>query len=331
MKTRSSLLSTPRMSVGILGAIFALVLAGQAFASDPTTAEAGRTNAKSTTGQVHASVERFEVGSLQVERYGERGSPVILIPGLASGAWVWEGTVRGLQDRHVLYVVTLAGFDGRPAQAGKGMQASLESLQKLIDSKKLERPVLIGHSLGGVLALALAERQPGMVGGVISIDGLPVFPGTESMTPEQRSAMAAGTKARMANVDAKAFAAQQVQYMQMIGVIDAGTGARLAQLTARSDPGATADFMAETLAFDLRPGLPKIRAPVLLLSPYNSADGAVQGITEAAKTAYYRSLMAGTPELDVRSISPSRHFAMFDQPDKVASAIGSFLERIAAD
>jgi len=262
------------MSVGIHGVILALVLAGQAFASDPTTAEAGHANAKSTTSQVHTSVERFEVGSLQVERHGERGSPVILIPGLASGAWVWEDTVRGLQDSQVIYVVTLAGFDGRPAQAGKGMQGAIDALQQLIATQQLERPVLIGHSLGGVLALALAERQPGLVGGVISIDGLPVFPGTESMTPEQRSAMAEGTKARMANVDAKAFAAQQVQYMQMIGVIDAGTGARLAQLTAKSNPGATADFMAETLAFDLRTRLPKISAPVLLLSPYNPADGA---------------------------------------------------------
>jgi pimeloyl-ACP methyl ester carboxylesterase len=329
MKIRNSISSARRMSVGILGASLALILAGRAFASDPATTAAGHANANSATAQVHVDVESFEVGSLQVDRHGERGSPVILVPGLASGAWVWEDTVRGLQDSHVVYVVTLAGFDGRPAQAGKGMQGAIDSLQQLIASRQLEHPVLIGHSLGGVLALALAERQPGLVGGVISIDGLPVFPGTESMTPEQRPAMAAGIKARMAGVDAKAFAAQQSQYMQMIGVIDADTGARLAQLTAKSDPGATADFMADTLALDLRPGLPKISAPVLLLSPYNPADGAAQGITEAAKTDYYRSLMSGTPQLDVQSISPSRHFAMFDQPDKVASAINSFLQKIA--
>jgi len=40
--------------------------------------------------------------------------------------------------------------------------------------------------------------------------------------------------------------------------------------------------------------------------------------------------MAGTPQLDAQSISPSRHFAMLDQPDKVASAIDYFLRKIAA-
>ena len=60
-----------------------------------------------------AAVERFEVGALAVERHGKRGRPLVLIPGLASGSWVWQDAIRTFRDDHVLYVVTLPGFDGR--------------------------------------------------------------------------------------------------------------------------------------------------------------------------------------------------------------------------
>jgi hypothetical protein len=43
------------------------------------------------------------------------GRPLILIPGLASGGWVWQETVRAFSPDHAMYVLTLPGFDGRPA------------------------------------------------------------------------------------------------------------------------------------------------------------------------------------------------------------------------
>ena len=45
------------------------------------------------------------------------------------------------------------------------------------------------------------------------------------------------------------------------------------------------------------------------------------GVDEAGKTGYYRMLLAGIEQLDVVSISPARHFVMFDQPEKFAAAL----------
>ncbi len=39
--------------------------------------------------------------------------------------------------------------------------------------------------------------------------------------------------------------------------------------------------------------------------------------------------MQGTPKLTVRTVSPARHFAMFDQPQQVAAAIQSYLAGLA--
>ena len=65
--------------------------------------------------------------------------------------------------------------------------------------------------------------------------------------------------------------------------------------------------------------------PVVEISPFHAPDLARIGVDEAGKTAYYRSLLAGVPRLEVVSIGPARHFVMFDQPEKFAAALESAL------
>lgn len=275
-----------------------------------------------------APAERFEAGSLLVERHGQRGSPLILVPGLGSGAWAWQDTVRQFSGEHVVYVVTLAGFDGRAPAAGKALDNARQSLHLLIVSRKLDRPVLIGHSLGAALSIAFAEQYSGLIRGVAAIDGLPVFPGTEDAPPDQRAMMADGVKARMAGASKEMFALQQQMYMRGVGVTDIGRADELAKLSARSDQGAMVDAMAELFALDLRPGLAGITVPVLLVAPYFEPDSAQTGTTREMKTAYYTSLMAGTPNLKVVSIAPARHFVMFDQPQMLADTLRAWLQSL---
>lgn len=269
--------------------------------------------------------ERFEVGAMLVQRHGERGTPIILVPGLASGPWVWEDTVRRLKGSHVLYVLSLPGFDGRPAVEGQGFKGAQVALAELITSRKLSKPVVIGHSMGGILGLALAEEQPDLLGGVVAIDGLPVFPGTEDMSQLARSQMASGVKAQMANTTQHAFAMQQQAYMRSIGVTDMARADEMARLTARSDPRATADYMAEVLALDLRPGLARVKAPVLVIAPWLQVDNAQDGQSMADKVAHYTDLMAGTAKLQVLGIPAARHFVMIDQPEALAEALDRYL------
>jgi pimeloyl-ACP methyl ester carboxylesterase len=272
------------------------------------------------------ATERFEVGATLVERHGQRGAALILIPGLASGAWAWQETVRQLGNEHTVYVLTLPGFDGRPFVPGKTLAAAQDSLRELIKTRKLRKPVLIGHSLGGALSMALAAQYPDLVGGVVSIDGLPLFPGTEDWPLEQRAKMAGAIAARMQAGSQAAFAAQQQQYMRGMGVTDMARADELAKLTAKSDPAAVTQYMGDALALDLRLALPAIKVPVLVMSPYFDADAAQQQMTQEAKTDYYRALMRGTPNVKVVSVAPARHFAMFDQPQMVNDAIGDFLK-----
>lgn len=275
-----------------------------------------------------APAERFEVGSMLVERHGQRGTPLILIPGLGSGAWAWQGLVREFSGEHVVYVVTLAGFDGRAPVAGRTLDNARQALRQLIVSRKLDRPVLVGHSLGAALSIAFAEQNSDLIRGVFAIDGLPVFPGTEDTPAAQRAQIAAGIKTRMAGASKEMFALQQQQYMRGVGVTDMARADELAKLSARSDPAAMIDAMGELFELDLRPGLPNIKVPVLLVAPYFEPDSSQTGTTREMKTEYYTQLMAGTPKLQVLSIAPARHFVMFDQPQMLADALRTYLKSL---
>jgi pimeloyl-ACP methyl ester carboxylesterase len=318
------------MSYRVAFRLAALALAACA-ASTLHAAPAAVTAAPSAAAaSVASAAETFTVGTLKVERFGSAGRAVILIPGLAGGPWVWRDTIASLAKDHTVYAVTLAGFDGTnaPAGAGSWLNQADDSLARLVRQKHLEKGIVVGHSLGGTIALRFAGRHPDLTAGVVAVDGLPIFPGMEGVTPEQRTAMAASMRARIESATPEGFQAQQLGYMQKIGTVDPATAERVAPLNARSDPKAVARYMAEDITADFRPDLKDAKPPILEISPYNAPDFAAgpMAMTEAQKTAYYASLLSNAPNAKVISIGPSRHYVMLDQPVAFQKALVDFIQ-----
>ena len=269
----------------------------------------------------------FDESGVKVTKRGDQGVPLVFIPGLSSGAWAWDVMADRYARSHVVYVLSLPGFDGMPPAGPEPLASAEAAIVALVDHQHLDRPVLIGHSFGGTIAIHLAETHPDLFRGVVSVDGLPVFPRSETLRPDQRADYAAKVRASIP-VDPAAYAASQESYMNTAGgVLDPILGKQLAARSGRSDPRSVADYLVDDLTADFRADLGRITVPVLVFSPYNAVDFTYQGQTlaEADKTAYYESLMKGTRKLTVVSISPARHFAMFDQPDRLAGQIDAFL------
>jgi pimeloyl-ACP methyl ester carboxylesterase len=281
---------------------------------------AGFALALSLLAPAFSAPSKYEVGALQVEQVSSKGPALILVPGLASGPWIWEKSVAALRDRHSIYLLTLPGFDGRKPVPGTTLASLSRDLATLIETHKIDKPVLVGHSLGGTLSLAFAAEHSDLVAGVVAVDGLPVFPGTEMMTGD-RSALAANARAQLAGQTPAQFAEYQRAYMKRVGSIDEAVASSIAERSSVSDIGATAEFAAQLLMLDLRPKLPAIKVPVVEISPFYAPDFAPINVDEAGKTGYYRALLAGIEHLEVVSISPARHFVMFDQPEKFAAAL----------
>lgn len=97
--------------------------------------------------QIQAPQKVHKQPAFTVEVYGS-GTPIYLIPGLASGGEVWNGTVEQLKDRYECHVFTLAGFAGKEAIEQKPYLATIN--KELTAYIKEQGPgIIMGHSLGG--------------------------------------------------------------------------------------------------------------------------------------------------------------------------------------
>jgi pimeloyl-ACP methyl ester carboxylesterase len=160
--------------------------------------------------------------SSSMEKSGQPRPPADPDPGPGHRRLGVAGNGTRLQRRARLYVLTLPGFDGRPAAGPTPFATAQAAVAKLIAQRRLDKPVIVGHSLGATMAIALAAQQPASIGGVVAIDGLPVFPGTENMEPAQRQAMADGMKARMGGGEPTSVRRAAAGYMRAVGVVDMG-------------------------------------------------------------------------------------------------------------
>src|SRR5687767_14653822 len=79
-----------------------------------------------------------------------RGPAIIFIPGLNSSGAVWDAIVKGLEDRYTCHILTLAGFAGEPAIDPPYLPTIRDAVLRYIQERRLGRPVIVGHSLGGV-------------------------------------------------------------------------------------------------------------------------------------------------------------------------------------
>ncbi len=108
---------------------------------------------------------------------GQKPRPaMVLVPGLASDGAVWQSVVEHYRDRYDCHALTMAGFAGAPAVEGSTLEKARIELAAYIQAQKLERPVIVGHSMGGVLALWLASEKPDLTGPLVVVDAVPFLP-----------------------------------------------------------------------------------------------------------------------------------------------------------
>lgn len=266
----------------------------------------------------------FDVGIIHVARYGGGPTNVVFIPGLTCGAWEWAREIALLSQHDTVYAVKLSGFDGIPyAVSGDPFDAFSNDFWTMLNTKNIVRPVVIGHSLGGTLAIALAEEHSDRLAGIVALDGLPVFPTLAQADATARTKFAHSAGAQIAAETHEQLLAYEKQYMQT-ATLDASLIDPTAALEARSDPKGIAAWLGADLAADLRPGLAQITIPFVELMPYAQPSP----YTQAQTLAFYQSLVAGAPHVTVVPIPNARHFAMLDQPQAVDDAIAAFLRQV---
>jgi pimeloyl-ACP methyl ester carboxylesterase len=298
-----------------LTAIVGFVFAG-------TAVLAAQTNASLPPPTVAFLPARF----VSIEQ-GTLGKPdVILIPGMSSSRAVWEAEAKLLAPSYRLHLVQLAGFAGSPAglnASGQVLLPVVEELHAYIVAKRIH-PVVVGHSMGGLMTLMLAVRHPEDVRKIVIVDALPFAAVLmdPSATAESMMPQVQAIKHQMMAMPADQYAALQPMMAERM-VKNPDAQRLIAANFAASDRGVSVEAMEEDLETDLRLDVASIKVPALVLYAYDSSAQQPDAATyEAAVQVAYKKM----PNVTLKRIDDSRHFIMYDQPEKFDAAVQEFLK-----
>jgi len=302
------------------GALRALALASALAVAAGGLALAVRAEA----APVAAAQAAFASDRLSVEVIGQ-GPDVILIPGFASSREVWRAEAERLKATHRVHLVQLAGFAGEPWSHGDGpfLTPMLDELARYIGEAGLERPAVIGHSMGGLTGVLLAQSHPDLVGRVMSVDSLPFFSAMfgPQATAETARPFADQAAANILGADEATFRAQQVQTATGMAR-DPDTRSAMVEWSMAGDRRAMASAIREVMTTDARPGLAAMTTPVWALYASDADGGAPAAMADALWAREYAAL----PGVRLIRVDGSRHFIMADQPERFAALVNQFLE-----
>jgi pimeloyl-ACP methyl ester carboxylesterase len=286
------------------------------------------------TAQVTKPTWTRTIGNARVERYGAGDPALILIPGLSCGPWVFGDTIARESKTHAVYALTPAGFDGVPPGSNDSFDGIDASLTDLIAREKLVHPVLVGDGMGGTVALRYGIEHAATLGGIVSIDGTPVYPSLSQATAQIREESAKQFSHAVATDPPKIYADQAMRTIAEY-VSDATLAAEAGNLSLRSDQSAVAAYGYDLYATDLRPHLGMLTVRTLLVMPvpgppipaYYPASMESMSVEQRRghTLAFYQALFAGAPQLTIVPVDNSRRFVAFDQPVALAQTLDEFL------
>lgn len=253
---------------------------------------------------------------------------IILIPGLSSSPEVWDALTEQLKGRYRIHRVHIQGFAGAPAEdnaSGPVAAPVAEDLARYIAEQHLDHPVVIGHSMGGTIALMLAARHPDSVGRLMVVDMVPfmgvMFAPGGNATAESVTPIADQIYAGMTTGPEEAYRQRSVE--AVTGMINtASLRAGPLEDAAHSDRAVSASSFRELIVTDLRPELAHITAPTEVVYVKFNDPRMTPEITDGI----YRASYAGLPGVRLKRIDDSAHFVMLDQPAAFAAEVNAFLE-----
>lgn len=268
----------------------------------------------------HASTAQFR--DLRVEVIGQ-GRPVLMIPGLNSSASTWTETCAALQPMVQCHIVQLPGFAGAPAiRTESFLDTMRDRLLAYLDDRQLASAVLVGHSLGGVLALMMAAEKPTRIDRLVIVDSLPFLAALRGVAPQAAPAVAAAMRQQMLTATAaqwEAGARQGAMGMSRNPALNE----RVAAWSLASDRATSALAMSELWGRDLRPMLPSIDRPTLVLGAWAAFEPA--GATLQSTQQVFESQFAGLKGAKVRMSERGYHFLMWDDLPWLVDEVKAFI------
>ena len=251
---------------------------------------------------------RFRPTRFSVQVRGS-GPDVIMIPGLTSGRHVWNAAVSAVPG-YRYHLLQVSGFAGEPARGnadGPVVGPLTTEIARYIQALGLRRPAVVGHSMGGTIAMMLATRYPALVGRLMVVDMLP-----------RPTAMYGGSAAAQLASSLGGLLGDAQGRQLISSIVTAFTPPEDDDARA-SDADVVTRAMHDLGTVDLTGDLPRIRAPLTVVYASRGEEGRAaidRGFAQAYRSARGARLVR---------IDGSGHVVMADQPQRFARAMREFL------
>jgi esterase len=119
------------------------------------------------------AVPRARPVKLHYEEFGGRGLPIVILHGLFASSRNWVSVGRFLAGVGRPFALDLRNHGDSPHADSHTLGDLISDLRQWLSEHELERPLLLGHSMGGLAAMGFALRYPRAVRGLIVVDIAP--------------------------------------------------------------------------------------------------------------------------------------------------------------
>lgn len=252
--------------------------------------------------------------NLQFNEYGADGPALIVLHGLFGSARNWAGHARNLADTHHVYALDLRNHGASDRAMTMTYEEMAEDVAGFIAEQGLSDPVIMGHSMGGKVAMQLALTAPDSVKALIVVDIAPVSYGHDML-----------------------------DYIAAMQMLDLSGEQRRSELEEElrgevEDPGISAFLMTNLErangGFQWRINLTAISAGMSAISAFSPPPGATyDGPTvfiAGSESSYIRDTHRDRitelfPKSRTVTIKDSNHWVHADQPEAFLKTVNAFL------
>lgn len=250
--------------------------------------------------------------AFQVKVVG-KGDPILLFPGFACTGEIFDETVKALSINNECHVFTFAGFGAVPSIEMPWLPKIKDQVVAYVKTKKLNKPVIIGHSLGGTLGLWLAATDQSLFRKVIAVDALPCY-GVVMMPNYDVSTIVYESpySKQMLQLDTVSFR-KQVQQQVGFMMLNKYKQVKVVDMMLQADRKTYVYGYIDLLKLDLRNDIAGIQIPVVVLAATNPSKAMVE------KT--YNEQYAKLGNKVIYYADKAAHFVMYDQPEWYISKI----------
>ena len=242
-----------------------------------------------------------------VENRGE--NEVVLIHTIGSSAACWDDVAARLSEFYDVRVYELPGHGDTPPIEDLTIDSAAAHLESWIAANGLVYPVVVGHGMGGLIAMRHAFSHPNDVKKLVLIDSAP----RQFADKEQKLQV---TEQLLENYDR--FVASY--YLNMSGIDSVAN--RMADQALRTDRASFTQLLMSSFDFDYTAELGISPIPLLVVgSGFFFPDSSSEGATETLG----RLGFGAARTLNFKTMPNIGHFVMVEQPDFLSSVIVAFM------